>query len=307
MDGDAPARRAAARRLPDAVSRLRPRSRRPARVPVSRRRPAHRLERDRAPADAVRARVQRGSRRHRVVPARPQPVGRLRLGRRATSARSRSISSPCSRACSRATAIASAPSFYGDTMDTVIPARSGRRPRAAHPASDAAAAARAPIVGDRPQRVSARRVPGDLAPLAGVHRVGFHQRRPAGTEALAQLAQRHEVIAVRLYDPLENGAARSRLAGDAGCRNRRAALRRHARPRLSQALRAGGASAREEALRSAFRAAGVDALELCHRRRSRRRDPALRRYAQAPQPPRGGVARPCRARRRCARHDVPVA
>jgi MoxR-like ATPase len=57
---------------------LRPGPRGPARVPVPRRRPAHRLERHGAPADAVRARVHRGPRGQRVVPARPLGVGRLR-------------------------------------------------------------------------------------------------------------------------------------------------------------------------------------------------------------------------------------
>ena len=65
---------------------------------LPRRRPPHRLERHRAAADALRARVQRGARGHRVVPARPEPVGRLRLAAACRSAPCRPSSSPCSRA-----------------------------------------------------------------------------------------------------------------------------------------------------------------------------------------------------------------
>ena len=94
---------------------------------VPRRRPPHRLERDRAAADAVRPRVQRGSRRHRVVPARPQPVGRLRLARRAQARASSTefvtvLARILTRHGNRVGAL-----FYGDSVDTVIPARSGRR------------------------------------------------------------------------------------------------------------------------------------------------------------------------------------
>ena len=84
---------------------------------------------------------------------------------------------------------------------------------------------------------------------------------PGWEKPLAQLASRHEVVAVRLYDPLETRAARPGPPDlqdaetgeqlfvdthDRGFRRRFAAA----------------AEAREEALRTAFRAAGVDALEL---------------------------------------------
>ena len=41
------------------------------------------------------------------------------------------------------------------------------------------------------------------AALAGVRRLRFHQPAGLGASRSAHLAQRHEVIAVRLYDPLE--------------------------------------------------------------------------------------------------------
>ena len=54
---------------------------------------------------------------------------------------------------------------------------------------------------------------------------------------------------MRLYDPLEMELPDLGLVVDAGRRDRRAALRRHARPRLSQALRRSGRAARGGAAR----------------------------------------------------------
>jgi len=85
--------------------------------------------------------------------------------------------------------------------------------------------------------------------------------RPGWAETLAHLARRHEVIAVRLYDPLEmewpelgllviqdseSGEQIFVDTHDKGFRKRFAEL----------------AVKREEELRTAFRRAGVDALEL---------------------------------------------
>ena len=84
---------------------------------------------------------------------------------------------------------------------------------------------------------------------------------PGWDQPLAQLSQRHEVLAVRLYDPLEqelpnlgfltmqdaeSGEQLFVDTNDRGFRKRFAAL----------------AEAREEALRAAFGHAGVDVLEL---------------------------------------------
>ena len=99
MDRDPPPRRPAAGRLPHAVARRRARPRRPARVPAPRRRPPHRLERDRAAAAAVCAPVHRGPRDHRLVPARPVGAASTSARTDAPSAPSRASSSPCSRAC----------------------------------------------------------------------------------------------------------------------------------------------------------------------------------------------------------------
>ena len=150
--------------------------------------------------------------------------------------------------------------FYGDSVDTMIPARSGRR-HALH------------IL----HRILSRPEPGRSAAtnlsdfLATALRV--MQRRslvfvvsdfisaPGWAKPLAYLAQRHEIVAVRLYDPLEMelpdlGLITMRDAEtgeqlfvdthDRGFRERFAVL----------------AERREKELRLAFAQAGVDALEL---------------------------------------------
>src|SRR6185437_229357 len=68
--------------------------------------------------------------------------------------------------------------------------------RAANPAPHAAPAGAETIVRDQPARFPSRR---SLVFIVS----DFFSTTP-WTAALAQLAQRHEVIAVRLYDPLEH-------------------------------------------------------------------------------------------------------
>jgi uncharacterized protein (DUF58 family) len=150
--------------------------------------------------------------------------------------------------------------FYGDRVDTVIPAKSGRR-HVLHILH---------AIESRPER--SRSGPTDLKVLL---QAGFAlmQRRalvffisdfistPGWPEQLARVALRHEVVAVRLYDPLESELPDLGLVPvqdaetgeqlyvdthDAGFRRRFARL----------------AEQREKALRSAFWRAGVDALEL---------------------------------------------
>ena len=150
--------------------------------------------------------------------------------------------------------------FYGDSVDTVIPARSGRR-HALHILHR---------ILSRPETSrSAETNLGDFLQTA----LRVMQRRslvfivsdfistPGWAKPLANLTQRHEVIAVRLYDPLEMelpdlGLIRMRDAEtgeqlfvdthDRTFRKRFAVL----------------AERREQELRSAFTQAGVDALEL---------------------------------------------
>ena len=150
--------------------------------------------------------------------------------------------------------------LYGTRMDTMIPARSGRRhvlhllhrmqTRAA-PAGRQATNLRELL--DAAARMAMRRslvfVVSDFISL------------PGWPEALARLAARHDVVAVRLYDPMEmelpdlgllviqdaeTGEQEFVDTHDRGFRRRFA----------------GAARRRETELRAAFRAAGVDALEL---------------------------------------------
>jgi uncharacterized protein (DUF58 family) len=151
--------------------------------------------------------------------------------------------------------------FYGESMDTVIPARGGRR-HALHILDR---------MLSRPER--SRSVATNLRDfLQSAFRV--MQRRslvfvvsdfisaPGWAEPLTYLAQRHEIVAVRLYDPLEMElpdlgllVMRDAETGeqlfvdthDRAFRKRFAAL----------------AERREKELRLAFGRAGVDALELC--------------------------------------------
>jgi uncharacterized protein (DUF58 family) len=150
--------------------------------------------------------------------------------------------------------------FYGEDVDAMIPARSGRRHvlRILH----------AMLARPAPKRNS----PTDLGELlaAGAHMM---RRRslvfvvsdffslPGWERRLGQLAQRHEVVAVRLHDPLEanlpdigmlvvqDAETGEQLFVDTNDRG--------FRTRFSAA-----AARREHALRAAFRESGVDALEL---------------------------------------------
>ena len=150
--------------------------------------------------------------------------------------------------------------FYGETVDAVVPAGSGRR-HVLH------------IVHrmlDRPERAQASAT--DLAAFLRAAQTMIPRRSlvfvvsdfisaPGWDEPLAQLAQRNEILAVRLYDPLEmdlpdlgmvivqdseTGEQVFVDTHDRGFRKRFAKL----------------AEEREQALRAAFRAAAVDTLEL---------------------------------------------
>jgi len=150
--------------------------------------------------------------------------------------------------------------LYGDKLDTVVPARGGRR-----------------HVLELLHRLRTRPAtrPSGTTELGDFLRGAFRaiKRRslvfvvsdfistPGWERPLAQLAERHEVLAVRLYDPLEmdipdigmvliedaeTGEQLFVDTGDAGFRKRFAET----------------AARREAQLRTALRQAGVDALEL---------------------------------------------
>jgi uncharacterized protein (DUF58 family) len=150
--------------------------------------------------------------------------------------------------------------FYGDSVDTVIPARSGRR-HVLHILHR---------MLSRPERSRS-----DATNLRDFLQTGFRvmQRRslvfvvsdfistPGWAEPLAHLAQRHEIVAVRLYDPLEMELP------DLGLLVMRDAetgeqLFVDTHDRAFRKRFAAAAERREKELRSAFGQAGVDTLEL---------------------------------------------
>jgi uncharacterized protein (DUF58 family) len=150
--------------------------------------------------------------------------------------------------------------LYGTTVDTVIPARGGRlhvlnllQRLAQRPAETAQGATNLRDLLLAGQRIVKRR--------GTVFVVSDFISEPGWEVALAHLAQRHEVTAVRLYDPLEMDipdiglmTMRDAETGeqivvdthDAGFRKRFAAA----------------AERRETALREGLARAGVDTLEL---------------------------------------------
>jgi uncharacterized protein (DUF58 family) len=150
--------------------------------------------------------------------------------------------------------------FYGDRVDTVIPARSGRRHalHILHRILSRPEPTRSSATNLRDLLQTAFRV---MQRRSLVFVVSDFISTPGWPEPLAHLAQRHEIVAVRLYDPLEMelpdlGLIMMRDAEtgeqlfvdthDRAFRKRFAAL----------------AERREQELRSAFNHAGVDTLEL---------------------------------------------
>ena len=150
--------------------------------------------------------------------------------------------------------------FYGHQVDTVIPARTGRR-QALHLLHGMLSRANASGSSETDLGELLRTAFRVIPRRSLVFIVSDFISVPGWTKPLAHLAQRHEVIAVRLFDPLEMelpdlGFVLMRDAEtgeqlfvdthDRSFRRRFAAL----------------ASDQEQKLRSAFGQAGVDALEL---------------------------------------------
>ncbi len=150
--------------------------------------------------------------------------------------------------------------LYGDHVDTVIPARSGRRHvlHILHSMLSRVPPPQSAATNLRELLQTACRV---VRRRSLVFVVSDFLSKPGWAEPLAQLAQRHEVIGVRLYDPLEmelpdlgllvmqDAETGEQLFVDTHARGFR---RRFAR----------AAERRETELRAALQAAGVDALEL---------------------------------------------
>jgi uncharacterized protein (DUF58 family) len=150
--------------------------------------------------------------------------------------------------------------LYGDTVDTVVPARAGRR-HVLHllhrlltrPARDRSAAT---------DLRDFLRTAFQLIPRRSlVFVVSDFISAPGWSEPLAHLAQRHEILAVRLYDPLEMDLPDLGLlvVQDAETGEQ---LFVDTHDRTFRARFTDAAKRREAALRAAFADAGVDALEL---------------------------------------------
>jgi uncharacterized protein (DUF58 family) len=150
--------------------------------------------------------------------------------------------------------------FYGDSVDTVIPARSGRRHllHILHRILSRPEPARSAATNLRDLLQTAFRI---VQRRSLVFVVSDFISVPGWAQPLAHLARRHEVIVVRLYDPLEielpdlgvvvmrDSETGEQLFVDTHDRSFRKRF-------------AGLAAQRERDLRSAFVQAGVDALEL---------------------------------------------
>jgi len=151
--------------------------------------------------------------------------------------------------------------FYGDRLDGMIPARSGRR-HVLHILNRMLTRPRVPQSAATDLQEFLRAASDMLKRRSLIFLVSDFISAPGWAKPLAQLARRHEIIAVRLYDPLEmelpdlglfvvqdaeTGEQLFVDSHDRGFRKRFAAA----------------AEKRESELRGAFHQAGVDALELC--------------------------------------------
>ena len=151
--------------------------------------------------------------------------------------------------------------FYGERLDTVIPARSGRR-HVLHILNRMLTRPPLPQASATNLQEFLRAAADVLRRRSLIFIVSDFISAPGWAKPLAQLARRHEIVAVRLYDPLEMELPDLGLfviqdaetgeqvfvdSHDRGFRKRFAAA----------------AERREKELRGAFRQAGVDALELC--------------------------------------------
>ncbi len=150
--------------------------------------------------------------------------------------------------------------FYGDSVDTVIPARGGRR-QVLHILHKMLTRPATPLSGATNLGELLRGAFQVMKRRSVVFVISDFISEPGWAEPLAQLARRHEIVAVRLYDPLEmelpdiglvvvqdaeTGEQLFVDTHDAAFRKRFAAA----------------AQRREADLRTALRHAAVDTLEL---------------------------------------------
>jgi len=150
--------------------------------------------------------------------------------------------------------------FYGDSLDTVIPARAGRRHvlhllhrMLSRPERSRSAATNLRAFLQAAFQLIPRR--------SLVFVVSDFISTPGWSAPLAHLAQRHEILAVRLYDPLEMDLPDLGLLVVQDAETGEQVLA-DTHDRAFRKRFAAAAERREKALRAALSDAGVDALEL---------------------------------------------
>ena len=150
--------------------------------------------------------------------------------------------------------------LYSDRIDTVIPARGGRR-HVLHLLDRMLLPGRPGTGKETNLAVLLEKAQQVLKRRSVVFVVSDFISTPGWTKGLALLARRHEIVAVRLYDPLEVELPDLGLIvmqdAETGEQLFVDTHDRRFRKRFAQ-----GAERREAALRSALTEAGVDCLEL---------------------------------------------
>jgi uncharacterized protein (DUF58 family) len=150
--------------------------------------------------------------------------------------------------------------FYGDRVDTVIPAKSGRR-HVLHILHAMLTRPERKLSAATDLRVLLQTAFGLMKRRSLVFVVSDFVSAPGWEEPLARLSVRHELTAVRLYDPLEMELPDLGMVTVQDAETGEQVIvdthDRRFRKRFAFI-----AEQREKALRSAFRQAGVDALEV---------------------------------------------
>lgn len=150
--------------------------------------------------------------------------------------------------------------FYGDAVEAVIPPRSGRA-QVLHILHRMLSRAQRETAGETDLQVFLQSAFRAIPRRSLVFVMSDFISQPGWPEAMARLTQRHEVIAVRLYDPLEMELPDLGLVlirdAETGEQLFVDTHERGFRKRFAAA-----AARREEALRQAFTESGVDVLEL---------------------------------------------
>ena len=150
--------------------------------------------------------------------------------------------------------------FYSDRIDSVIPARGGRR-HVLHLLDRMLLPGRTGTGKETNLAVLMEKAQQMIKRRSVVFVVSDFISTPGWTKGLALLARRHEIVAVRLYDPMEIELPDLGLIvmqdAETGEQLFVDTHDRHFRRRFAEA-----AAARETALRAALTEAGVDCLEL---------------------------------------------